>query len=115
MNGIRLLKALPVANALGEGVLWDNLSQAFYWTDILKRKLYGYQPHRDRLAQWDTPERLCSFGFIEGEPETLIAAFESGIALYRPENGAVGWLAKPESGITGTRFNDGRVDRQGRF
>ena len=115
MPDIRLTKTLPVANTLGECVLWDELSQAFYWTDILERKLYGYQPRSDRLAQWDTPERLCSFGFVEGEPGTLIAAFESGIALYQPGNGALEWLARPEAGVTGTRFNDGRVDRQGRF
>ena len=109
MNGVRLLKTLPVANALGEGVLWDDRGQAFYWTDILGRKLYRYQPDNDRLEQWDTPQRLCSFGFVEGEDITLIAAFECGIALYRPASRKLEWLAQPEAGISGTRFNDGRV------
>lgn len=115
MNGIRLLKTLPVANALGEGVLWDRIGEAFYWTDILERKLYRYHPAKDLLEQWNTPQRLCSFGLIEGDPESLIAAFESGIALYQPARGKLEWLARPEAGYTGTRFNDGRVDRQGRF
>jgi L-arabinonolactonase len=115
MSGIRLLKTLPVANALGEGVLWDDGGQAFYWTDILERKLYRWHPETDALGQWSAPERLCSFGFVEGDAQSLIAAFESGIALYRPESGRVEWLARPEAGVSGTRFNDGRVDRQGRF
>jgi L-arabinonolactonase len=115
MKAIKFLQALPVANILGEGVLWSVGEQAFYWTDILGRKLYRYQPAADRLTQWDTPERLCSFGFVENDGESLIAAFESGIAFYRPRSGEMEWLARPEAGITGTRFNDGRVDRQGRF
>jgi L-arabinonolactonase len=115
MKAIRLLKTLPVANVLGEGVLWNVREQAFYWTDILGRKLYCYHPATDRLTHWNTSERLCSFGFIENDGESLIAAFESGIAFYKPRTGEIDWLARPEAGITGTRFNDGRVDRQGRF
>ncbi|HEX5057385.1 MAG TPA: SMP-30/gluconolactonase/LRE family protein [Gammaproteobacteria bacterium] len=115
MNGIRLLKSLPVANALGESVLWDELGQAFYWTDILGRKLYRYRPDNDRLEHWDTPQRLCSFGFVAGDDAALIAAFESGIALYQPASRSLEWLARPEADVRGTRFNDGRVDRQGRF
>lgn len=115
MDNVRLLKTLPVANSLGECVLWNDIEQNFYWTDILERKLYRYHPGKNRLTQWNTPERLCSFGFIEGESEALIAAFESGIAIYYPMNNKLEWLAKPEAGVSGTRFNDGRVDRQGRF
>jgi L-arabinonolactonase len=115
MKAIKLLKTLPVANTLGECVLWSVVEHAFYWTDILAGKLYRYHPATDRLVQWSTPERLCSFGFIEGDSESLIAAFESGIAIYKPRTGGIEWLASPEAGIKGTRFNDGRVDRQGRF
>lgn len=115
MTDLKLLKTLPVANSLGEGVLWNDTEQAFYWTDILEKKLYRWHPHTDRLVSWTMPERLCSFGFIEDDSESLIAAFESGVAIYRPANNKLEWLAKPEIDVTGTRFNDGRVDRQGRF
>jgi L-arabinonolactonase len=71
MNGIELLKTLPVSNALGECVLWNDTEQAFYWTDILGKKLYRYHPDSDRLSQWNTPERLCSFGFIEGNDQAI--------------------------------------------
>lgn len=115
MNDIKLLKTLTVANTLGECVLWNEPEQAFYWTDIPERTLYRWHPGADKLTQWNTPERLCSFGFVEGDDKTLIAAFESGIAFFQPESGKREWLAKPEADISGTRFNDGRVDRQGRF
>lgn len=115
MSDANIIKILPVNNMLGECVLWNDTGGAFYWTDIHAGTLYRYHPETGGVTQWDTPERLCSFGFVEGDNDTLIGAFESGIALYRPETGALEWLGKPEAGITGTRFNDGRVDRQGRF
>jgi sugar lactone lactonase YvrE len=115
METVRPLRTLPVANTLGEGILWDDLEQVFLWTDIHDRKLYRYHPGNDRLDRWYTPERLCSFGLVAGDPGALICAFESGFAMYRYEDGELEWLARPEAGVTGTRFNDGRVDRQGRF
>ena len=45
----------------------------------------------------------------------MIVAFESGIARFDVASGMVQWLARPEAGGTGRRFNDGRADRQGRF
>jgi L-arabinonolactonase len=116
MDGIRLLKIVRVANVLGECILWNDLEDAFLWTDIQDRKLYRYHPASDDLTWWDTPERLCSFGLVHGGAEDpLIAAFESGIGMYRYRSGEVEWLARPEEAVSGTRFNDGRVDRQGRF
>lgn len=110
----KLIDILPVGNILGECVLWDDIQEAVWWTDIHSRMLYRYRLGPGILDKWCTPERLCSFGLVDGD-ERLIAAFESGFAFYNPGNGDVQWLAKPEENITGTRFNDGRVDRQGRF
>ena len=45
----------------------------------------------------------------------MIAAFASGIALYDPDSTITNWLARPEEIRPGLRFNDGRVDRAGRF
>ena len=104
---------IPVGNTLGEGVLWDAASQTLWWTDIHERKLYRHD-YRTRVTEMlPTPERLCSFGFVQGSGN-LIAAFESGLALYDPASGTTDWLARPDL-EAGVRFNDGRVDRRGRF
>ncbi|WP_347329795.1 SMP-30/gluconolactonase/LRE family protein [Marinimicrobium locisalis] len=110
------ITSLPVANELGEGVLWHPRQQALWWTDIHGRRLYRYHPESHGLTQWPTPERLATFGFVENShPQTLMAAFDKGFALYTPETGACHWLAQPEIDRPGNRFNDGKVDRQGRF
>ncbi len=62
----------------------------------------------------DTPDRVGSFGLVAGRDE-LITAFAGGIALYDPDRQSVDWLARPEPPGSDIRFNDGRVDRRGRF
>ena len=101
-------------NLLGECVLWDERAAALWWTDILSKHLYRLDWSRQSLRELLLPERLGSFGFIADRPE-LIAAFESGVALYHPFQRTVQWLLRPDAQPVPWRFNDGRVDRQGRF
>ncbi len=109
-----LIDVIPVRNTLGEGVLWDGLTRRLWWTDIQEKHLHRYDPATKHVETLDLPERLGSFGFVQGG-HRLIAAFESGIALFDPETRACEWLFRPEPREAGVRFNDGRVDRQGRF
>jgi len=106
--------AVEVGNTLGEGVLWDAVGRRLWWTDIQERRLYRYEPTRQVLDTFELPERLGSFGFVEGS-ERLIAAFESGFALFDPQSGQLQWIARPPHAADKVRFNDGRVDRMGRF
>ena len=109
-----LLDTVTVGNTLGEGVLWDDLKRRAWWTDIQERRLYRYDPKTRGLETFPLPERLGSFGFIAGS-ERIVAAFESGFAYFLPESGALEWIARPPHGPGKLRFNDGRVDRRGRF
>ena len=116
MNTVRatLVQVLEVGNTLGEGVLWDDIGQRVWWTDIQERLLYRYKPELDILEKFELPERLGSFGFVEG-CDRIVAAFESGLAFYHPESGRLEWITRPEHAAGNVRFNDGRVDRMGRF
>ncbi|PCI51755.1 MAG: gluconolaconase [Alphaproteobacteria bacterium] len=111
---IKLKYIVPVQNTLGEGVLWDGRSGAFWWTDIQNCKLHRFILENEKLDIFQTPERLCAFGFTD-EEGLLVAAFESGYASFRPETGDIQWIRKPFDGVEGLRFNDGRVDPAGRF
>jgi sugar lactone lactonase YvrE len=104
------LEIIRVANELGEGVLWDGGS--LWWTNIEGRQLFRLDWQSRALQRIDTPQRLCSFGFTQSATQ-LIAAFESGIALFDTSSGKTEWLWR--LGKAGQRLNDGRVDRQGRF
>jgi L-arabinonolactonase len=116
MNTVRatLVHVVEVGNTLGESVLWDPIGQHVWWTDIQERLLYRYQPVKDILEKFELPERLGSFGFVESS-DRIVAAFESGLAFYHPESAQLEWIARPEHAVGNVRFNDGRVDRMGRF
>ena len=105
---------LKVENELGEGVIWDAAGAAVWWTDIEGSILYRYCPQNKQLDEWALSERLGSFALVANSDQ-LICGFASGFAYYNPFTGAIQWLSKIEQNNMGTRLNDGRADRQGRF
>ena len=113
-SDIRLIDIIPAGDTVGEGVLWDGRRQALWWTDIQRSRLYRYDWATRERQLLPAPERIGSFGLVAGSAH-LIAAFASGIAMYDPVAAQVTWLARPEADRPGIRFNDGRVDRRGRF
>lgn len=113
-NQATLVTTLRVHNELGEGVIWDDQRQSIWWTDIPQSRLYRYSLSHDQLESFTTPERLASFAPLEHDSR-LICAFASGFALYAPDTGDIEWIKKLETHNPGTRFNDGKTDRQGRF
>lgn len=109
-----LIETLKVKNTLAEGVIWDAAGAAAWWTDIDGCKLYRYSPADKQLDDWTTPERLGSFALVV-ESDYLICGFASGFAYFKPQSGELQSLEKVEQNNPGTRLNDGRADRQGRF
>lgn len=113
-----LFAVIPAGNILGENVLWHQAQQALYWIDIEGALLQRYQLEHAVVETFVLPQRVGSFAFLQdGGPYQLVVAFACGFALYNFQTGATKWLDKPlpESANSGLRFNDGRVDRQGRF
>lgn len=109
-----LVARIDCRAALGEGVIWDDKAGAVFWVDIEGARLFRAQPPFDRFDVFEAPERIGSIGPVEGRDDQLVAAFESGFAVYHFDSGRVDWLAVPDL-ADDVRFNDGRVDRQGRF
>lgn len=111
----KLIDVIETGDVLGEGPLWDPREQRLWWTDIQSRRLRSVDPVSRIIRDVATPERVGSFAFVADRPDLLLVAFETGLAWFRPGDGALEWIARPEAGGTGRRFNDGRTDRQGRF
>jgi len=114
VKAMELVETLRVRNTLGEGIQWDVETKAAWWTDIQERTILRYVLSTGALDTFAMPERVGSFGLIEGS-DNIVAAFESGFAIADLEGSIVRWLGKPDAALPGVRFNDGRVDRQGRF
>ena len=119
-ENLQLLASINVKNRLGEGIFWHAASSSVWWTDIHGQALFQLRWPEQTLRQWPLPERISCFTLLNAtDPMAsrypLLVAFASGLALYNPDSGATLWLAKPQQLFSGNRFNDGRVDRQGRF
>lgn len=108
------IHSVPVSNRLGEGIVWNEKRGSVWWTDIQNSALFEYVPELDTLEIRDTPHRVACFGFVEGK-DSLIVAFDRGIAFYDPFSGAIEWLVGPDALPDGLRFNDGKIDPGGRF
>jgi sugar lactone lactonase YvrE len=117
MVNATFIESLKVKNTLGEGVIWDARGAAIWWTDIDGSKIYRYHLADKQLDHWSTPERLGCFALV-ADSDYLICGFASGFAYFNPHNAQIvdlQWLEKIEQDNPGTRLNDGRADRQGRF
>ena len=105
---------IDVENRLGEDPIWDDRLGRLWWTDILASRLYHWDWDSRETGFVELPERLGSLG-LTNDAGTLVCAFETGFALFKPASEKVDWIARPEQAKRGIRFNDGRVDRMGRF
>ena len=100
-----------VQAVLGEGPVWVEREHALYWVDIQGSKVFRL--HDGDVRTWDAPIRVCSLaprasgGFVAGT--------EDGIFFVDLDSGRFEPIADPEADRPGNRFNDGKVDRAGRF
>ena len=112
----RLVATIDVGDILGEGVLWRALDKTIWWVDIQGCRLHCLTWPSQVLKTYETPGRVGSFSFIEGDAKRLLIACENKMGVFTPESGVVTWLGLPISSINpGVRLNDGRTDAHGRF
>jgi sugar lactone lactonase YvrE len=101
-----------VGAILGEGPVWVERESALYWVDIKNGKVFRLDESGSR-SEWRTPFRVGSLAPREGGG--FVGGTDEGIALVDLEAGAFEIVARPEAHLAHNRFNDGKVDRQGRF
>ncbi|HKU92845.1 MAG TPA: SMP-30/gluconolactonase/LRE family protein [Sphingomicrobium sp.] len=97
---------------LGEGPVWVAREAALYWLDIKGRKIFRLGDDGS-FAQWPTPMRVGSLA--PRRNGAFIAGTDEGIAIVDPAADRFEIVANPEEALPGNRFNDGKVDRRGRF
>jgi D-xylonolactonase len=98
---------------LGEGPVWVDREAALYWLDIKAPRIWCWRPADGETRCWTPP---CRFSAIAPRKNGgFIAASEDGFALIDPARGDYRFIGDPEAELPGNRFNDGKVDRAGRF
>lgn len=97
---------------LGEGPVWAERDQALYWLDIKGRRIFRLGEAGFR--EWPTPLRVGSLAPRAGGG--FVAGTDAGFQLVElGEEARFTPLHHPEADLPDNRFNDGKVDREGRF
>jgi sugar lactone lactonase YvrE len=102
-----------VRSVLGEGPLWDPEEQCLYWVDILSHLIHRYDPASQERTSYDVGLPVGAIGLRAAGG--LVLATLKGFAFWCPQDPELEYIADPEAGRSDTRFNDGAVDRRGRF
>jgi sugar lactone lactonase YvrE len=104
---------LDIRASLGECPVWAVEEQVLYWVDINAPSLNRFDPRSGRNTAWAMPESIGSFGLrTQGG---FIVALRGGVWLADREGGLERKIANAPYDPAHHRFNDGRVDPQGRF
>ncbi|MGE9553057.1 SMP-30/gluconolactonase/LRE family protein [Erwinia amylovora] len=98
---------------LGECPVWSVSEQVLYFVDILAPALHRFDPRSGAHKVMPVAEHIGCFGLKE--EGGFVAALRSGVCMLDSDGQIVERVA-PNPGEAGrSRFNDGRVDRFGRF
>jgi sugar lactone lactonase YvrE len=104
---------LSVSDEVGESPIWIPEEKALYWIDIEGVRVHRLTPHdgQHETFEVDFPitalARRASGGWI--------AASKTGLYYWDHRTGRSSFIVDPEADNPDVRFNDGAVDRQGRF
>ena len=101
---------LAVNCELGEGPIWNIQEQKLYWVDILQNTIHTYHPESNAHQATYFEDHVCAMGFRKSGG--MVLATRKHFALWDDDLQTVEEL---EPDLTNNRFNDGAVDRQGRF
>jgi sugar lactone lactonase YvrE len=102
-----------VKAVLGEGPVWVVREQALYWVDIPEKRVFRWSA-AEGVRAMEVPVQICSLapraggGFIGAGYDGFL---EIDLELER----RIAPFGNPEPDLPTNRFNDGKVDREGRF
>jgi L-arabinonolactonase len=100
-------------NILGEGPLWDIDEQRLYWIDSFGNKVFRCTADGREVQEWDVPAKIGSMTLRE--KGGAVISLQTGFHMLDFKTGETTPIHDPEAHLPGTRLNDGKVDRQGRF
>jgi len=107
---ITRVKTPPVDG--GEGPLWDVAEQALYFIDNTGQKIHRLDPASGTTRTWEVPSVITALALRE--TGGAVVTLRTGIHAFDFASGelsAIAPLAEPPPYV----FNDGKVDRRGRF
>lgn len=103
----------PYPSLLGEGPLWHADKQSLIWVDIKSAKIYCFNSRTQRTQCIDCPEAITSLAIHHDGG--YMATTLKGFARLNESFDIVEYLGDVEPEFEYNRFNDGKIDPQGRY
>lgn len=98
---------------LGEGPVWDTREKVLYWVDVIGCSIWRHAPGTNEFTQWKTPDLVSSIALRESEG--ALVTLVNGFYALDFETGECTLIGNTIENGEPTRFNDGKVDRRGRY
>jgi L-arabinonolactonase len=103
----------PSPDLLGESPVWDAQERRLLWVDSVSRLIRAYDPATGETRETATPSMVGSIGLATGG--RVVAGLADSIATIDLATGSCDPLLRLDPPDPNVRFNDGKVDREGRF
>ncbi len=116
MNEAKLYEielAGPVPATLGESPLWSVAEQCLYYVDIAERQVLRLDPANGDLKRWQLDSEPSCIALAGNG--VLVVAQRNGLWRLDTASGAHTQIAAAPFDSSKQRFNDGKVDAQGRL
>ncbi len=103
----------PSRDWLGESPVWDPETGSAFWIDSRSGILRRHVPATGRFQSWQLPAEIGAIGLVD--KGRLIAAIRNAFYFVDLATGEIELVAQAFEDDDTARFNDGKMDRQGRF
>jgi sugar lactone lactonase YvrE len=98
---------------VGESPIWHADEQALYFCDVLGQRVLRFAAASGETTAWSMPTKIGSLALRAGGG--AIVALVDGIYDLDLASGALRTRARPSPMHSDLIFNDGKIDRRGRF
>lgn len=97
----------------GESPMWSAAEQVLYWTDNVGNRVHRSDPRSGRDESFAVEHNVTDIVLRAGGG--LVVTLAKSFACYDPPAGGLQPFAEVEGDRPRNRFNDGKVDRRGRY
>lgn len=112
MSGMHLSRVETAHCSGGENPLWDAAEQALYFIDNTGRKVHRFDPASGATRSWEMPAVITTLALRERGG--AVVTLRTGVHTLDFATGAL-QVIEPLADPPPFVFNDGKVDRRGRF
>ncbi len=98
---------------LGEGPLWVAAENALYWVDIIGQQVHRLTVDSGERRTWTFDQPVTSLAIRQSGG--FVGTVLDGFAAIDLSTETIESIVLPEANLPGNRFNDGKVDGNGRY